>query len=57
MSNYVLCTSEYAVCINCKKAAESSRAPLDVYHTAFDHNCVIYRRKIEMARQRIDYKK
>lgn len=51
------CNSEYAVCINCKKAAENSRMQLDVYHTAYDHSCVIYRRKLEMARQRIDYKK
>lgn len=52
-----ICTSEYPVCINCKKAAENSQVQLDVYHTAYDHSCVIYKRKMEMAKQRIDYKK
>lgn len=48
------CTSDYAVCINCKKAAEISNMNLNVYHTAIDNNCVIYKRKMELARQRID---
>lgn len=51
------CTSEYVVCINCKKAAEISNMNLDVNHTAFDNSCVIYKRKLEVARQRIDYRK
>lgn len=49
------CNSEWEICINCKKAVQNFNVKLDIYHTAFDTNCEILKRKMEIARRRIEY--
>lgn len=49
------CKSQTECCINCKTAASNLNMSLDTVHSALSVDCVVYKRKIEMERRRIDY--
>lgn len=48
------CT-EISSCINCKNAAEKFQINLDVNHPAWSSKCLVYQRKLDMAKKRIIY--
>lgn len=51
------CTSSQAECINCKMAIQKLKIKVDARHEAWDLNCPVYKRKLEIERQKVNYAK
>lgn len=51
------CTSVILQCVNCKIAVETFKVNLEVGHAAYDKNCPMLKRKMNVARRMISYNK
>jgi hypothetical protein len=49
------CKSESFACVNCKNANEKLGMKLNTNHPAWDKKCEVYKRKMDVARRRIQY--
>lgn len=49
-----VCKANTTTCINCKTAKEKLKIDIDDKHRANSRDCVIYKRKVERERRRID---
>lgn len=49
------CSSSILKCINCITTAKALKLELNIDHSAFSMNCEVFKHKIEMERQRINY--
>lgn len=49
------CDSEEMKCINCLKSTEKLNIPLNYNHTAFDRECICYKRVMERVKSKIKH--
>lgn len=49
------CDASIETCVNCEKAKKSSNLDINSGHSALSNDCIIYKRKIEEERKRVDY--
>lgn len=53
--DFMECKSESFNCVNCVNASKSIKDKVDTNHSAFDPECPVFKRKLDLERKRIDY--